>query len=213
MSTRAQHTNGPHAVTPEPVTPDQDIRNHDTRDRAGADRVADPRASGANTPGPASSVVDDAGHGSSKREDRYGDANHTIDADEDNWAWRAKIRANPTTRLIYRAVIGIGGLAIVVLGVVLLPAPGPGWLIIFAGLGLWSTEFEWAQRLLDFARSHVRRWTKWLGTQPLWVKALVGVGCLALVLAAFYLMFLLTGIPTWIPSFAQDFLRSLPGIS
>lgn len=195
MSTRAQETDGPDRTTP-----------------AAADTGVDARRPGAHT-FRAGSGAGDVDAGRSEPADKYGDRNHTIDADEDDWAWRAKIRANPTTRLIYRVAIGVVGLAVVVLGVVLLPAPGPGWLVIFAGLGLWSTEFEWAHRLLDFAKSHVRRWTRWLGTQPLWVKALVGLGCLVLVLAAFYLVFLLTGVPSWIPTFAQDFLRGLPGVS
>lgn len=35
------------------------------------------------------------------------------------------------------------------LGVVLLVAPGPGWLTIALGLGLLAVDFVWARRLLD----------------------------------------------------------------
>lgn len=34
-------------------------------------------------------------------------------------------------------------------GVVMLVTPGPGWLVIFLGLGLLAAEFVWAQRLMD----------------------------------------------------------------
>ncbi|WP_329458751.1 TIGR02611 family protein [Streptomyces sp. NBC_01497] len=44
------------------------------------------------------------------------------------------------------------GLAVVGGGVILLPLPGPGWLVIFGGMAVWATEFVWAQRVL--------RWTK-----------------------------------------------------
>lgn len=44
------------------------------------------------------------------------------------------------------------GLAVVVGGVIMLPLPGPGWLVIFAGMAIWATEFVWAQLVL--------RWTK-----------------------------------------------------
>ena len=44
------------------------------------------------------------------------------------------------------------GLAIVGAGIVLLPLPGPGWLVIFGGMAVWATEFVWAQLVL--------RWTK-----------------------------------------------------
>jgi uncharacterized protein (TIGR02611 family) len=39
----------------------------------------------------------------------------------------------------------------------LIPYPGPGWLVVFAGLALLATEFERAQRVLTFARTHYAR--------------------------------------------------------
>lgn len=39
-----------------------------------------------------------------------------------------------------------------VAGVIMLPLPGPGWLVIFGGMAIWATEFVWAQLVL--------RWTK-----------------------------------------------------
>lgn len=44
------------------------------------------------------------------------------------------------------------GLAVVGAGIVMLPLPGPGWLVIFGGMAIWATEFVWAQLVL--------RWTK-----------------------------------------------------
>ncbi len=46
---------------------------------------------------------------------------------------------------------------------------------IFAGLGLMSTEFDWAKRLLRFARSQVGRWTDWARRQLRVVQALIGL--------------------------------------
>ena len=45
----------------------------------------------------------------------------------------------------------IGGAVLVLVGIVLaLPGvPGPGLLIIFAGLGVLGGEFEWARRLRE----------------------------------------------------------------
>jgi len=37
----------------------------------------------------------------------------------------------------------------------MLPLPGPGWLVIFAGMALWGTEFTWAQRVLGWTRCRV----------------------------------------------------------
>ncbi len=61
-----------------------------------------------------------------------------------------------------------------IVGIVLLAAPGPGWLVIFLGLGIWATEFAWARSLLRAVRRTVGRWTAWLGRQPRWLAVLVG---------------------------------------
>ncbi len=53
------------------------------------------------------------------------------------------------------------GLALVIAGVVLaIPGvPGPGLLVVFVGLTVLSTEFEWARRLRDRLRGMFRRGT------------------------------------------------------
>ncbi|NYD85770.1 PGPGW domain-containing protein [Cellulomonas oligotrophica] len=50
------------------------------------------------------------------------------------------------------AVATIGG-TVVLAGVAMLVLPGPGVLVIFAGLALLATEFVWAKRWLDRAKS------------------------------------------------------------
>lgn len=141
------------------------------------------------------------------------DGDLLIDADEDRWAWRARIKRNPFARRCYRIVVGLVGVAIVVVGVVLLPAPGPGWLIIFAGLGVLASEFEWAQRLLDYARRRVLGWTAWTARQSVAVRALVVLAIAALVLGIFWLLFLLSGVPDWLPDVARTALQAyVPGL-
>ncbi|HET9311326.1 MAG TPA: PGPGW domain-containing protein [Actinomycetota bacterium] len=51
-----------------------------------------------------------------------------------------------------RVGITIAGFAVMLAGVVLLVLPGPGWLLIFAGLAILSTEYVWARRLLMTAK-------------------------------------------------------------
>jgi len=53
------------------------------------------------------------------------------------------------------------GLALVLAGVVLaIPGvPGPGLLVVFVGLTVLSTEFEWARRLRDRLHAMFRRVT------------------------------------------------------
>src|SRR5262245_18506377 len=52
-----------------------------------------------------------------------------------------------------RIGITIAGFAVILAGIALLVLPGPGWLLIFAGLAILSTEYVWARRLLEKARA------------------------------------------------------------
>lgn len=91
---------------------------------------------------------------------------------------RDRVRALPGGRTAWRVGITVIGVGVIIGGIILLPLPGPGWLIIFAGLGILATEYEWAARLLRFARDRVVRWTRWTLTQPRWVRALLGLASL-----------------------------------
>lgn len=55
----------------------------------------------------------------------------------------------------------VGGWAIVVVGVILIPLPGPGWLVVGLGLLVLSREVRWARgalvRLERFMRRHGMR--------------------------------------------------------
>lgn len=94
---------------------------------------------------------------------------------------RSWFHARPGGRHIWRAAVTLIGLAAIVVGIILLAAPGPGWLVIFLGLGIWATEFAWAKSLLRRTRRTVGRWTAWLGRQPRWLTALAGAaGLIAL---------------------------------
>jgi uncharacterized protein (TIGR02611 family) len=124
-----------------------------------------------------------------------------------DWAWRRRIRANPTSRAIYRIAVGLVGTLITALGLFLIPAPGPGWLIVFFGLRIWASEFTWANRLLRFARRQVGRWTSWAARQPLVIRMLLGLGTVALLIAIFWLLFRVSGVPgfvpdSWVPSWS-----------
>jgi uncharacterized protein (TIGR02611 family) len=49
---------------------------------------------------------------------------------------------------VRRLVIFVIGITVLLLGIVMLVAPGPGLLTIALGLGILATEFLWARRLL-----------------------------------------------------------------
>ena len=105
-------------------------------------------------------------------------------------AFRERVRAKPGGALGWRIGVTIVGVLVVAGGIVLLPLPGPGWLIIFAGLGVLATEYEWAKRLLRFARDQVQRWTDWVKRQPRWIQAAVGVLGVLFLVAVFVAVYL-----------------------
>lgn len=53
-----------------------------------------------------------------------------------------------TIRQARRLIVLIVGLTLFLSGVVMLITPGPGWLLILAGLSVLALEFVWARRLL-----------------------------------------------------------------
>ncbi|WP_255308415.1 TIGR02611 family protein [Streptomyces marincola] len=62
------------------------------------------------------------------------------------------VKSSRPLHLGWQAGVFLVGLVVIVVGVIMLPLPGPGWLVIFAGMAIWGTEFVWAQLVL--------RWTK-----------------------------------------------------
>ncbi|HET6353340.1 TIGR02611 family protein [Streptomyces sp.] len=62
------------------------------------------------------------------------------------------IKRSRPLHLSWQVGVFVVGLAVVGAGIVMLPLPGPGWLVIFGGMAIWATEFVWAQLVL--------RWTK-----------------------------------------------------
>jgi uncharacterized protein (TIGR02611 family) len=62
------------------------------------------------------------------------------------------IKSRRLLHLSWQVLVFVIGLAVVVAGIIMLPLPGPGWVVIFGGMAIWATEFVWAQLVL--------RWTK-----------------------------------------------------
>ena len=67
----------------------------------------------------------------------------------------------------------IGGGLVILLGFVLIPYPGPGWLIVFAGFAILATEFEFAQKTLDWLKVRYKLWEIWVKRQPRYLQLLI----------------------------------------
>ena len=77
-------------------------------------------------------------------------------------ALRERLHRRRSTRIVYRALVTTVGVSIVATGVVLLVLPGPGWLLIFLGLGVLGTEFPSIRRRTDRFKAWVLRlWHRW----------------------------------------------------
>jgi uncharacterized protein (TIGR02611 family) len=105
------------------------------------------------------------------------------------WArWRDRLRERRRAEFVYRIVVGVIGLIVLGLGILAIPYPGPGWAIVFIGLGILATEFEWARRLLAYARVRYDKVMDWFKAQGLWVQALGALFTMAIVVGTLWLL-------------------------
>ncbi len=87
--------------------------------------------------------------------------------------WLDGIRSTRTGALTLKIVIGVIGAVMVVGGLIMVPFPGPGWLVVFAGLAVLATEFHWAHKLLEFGKHVLHAWTEWYKRQGWPVRIIV----------------------------------------
>ena len=146
-------------------------------------------------------------------QDRFGDANATVDAHEDRWAWRRRIKADPTLRRVYRGVVGFVGIALMVLAATIGWLPGPAGIPLFLlGLAILASEFEWAHRLLQRAKVEARKLEERARRQPRWVKWLGGLATLGGIALVSWGYLALLGVPGWLPDAVSDPLLRLPAV-
>lgn len=91
-------------------------------------------------------------------------------------------------RRVKRVAIAIAGGVVVVIGVIAIPYPGPGWLIVFTGLAILATEFAWARGVLKRARGTYDSWQAWLKRQPIIIRILVLAFTALVVVATIWLL-------------------------
>jgi uncharacterized protein (TIGR02611 family) len=89
--------------------------------------------------------------------------------------FRTWIRKTPAGRLVWRLLIGFIGGGVAVFGAVLLIAPGPGVLVLLAGLGILATEFAWAGRIMMHTKQMANKAAERTGMKP-WVKYFLVAG-------------------------------------
>jgi len=102
--------------------------------------------------------------------------------------FREQIKSSPYGSMLWRIFIGVVGGLVTIVGTVFLFAPGPGLLVLLAGLGILATEFAWASNAIRRTKSIAETTSKRFGI-PLWIKYLIVAGGAVLsivILVVFY---------------------------
>ena len=150
---------------------------------------------------------------SGRRADHHRDDPIFLNAEDDKWAWRRTIRSDPRKHRIYRVVIAVVGVTLLLLAAATGWLPGPGGIpLALVGLAVLASEFEWAQRLLDWAKARAHQLGRWSARQPSWLRVLCGLATLACILLALWFTLRLFGIPGWAPGVVTGFLADVPGL-
>jgi hypothetical protein len=79
-------------------------------------------------------------------------------------------------------VVAVLGGLLTLAGIALLVLPGPGFVLVAAGLAVLATQFEWAKRPLDYARNKAQDGVHEVG-RSWWRAGLAGLCAAALVVA------------------------------
>jgi uncharacterized protein (TIGR02611 family) len=84
---------------------------------------------------------------------------------------RAWIHARPHVHLCWKVLSGIVGGLVVIIGLILVPLPGPGWLVVFIGLTILASEFHFFHRIITWLRAQLHRFWDWAKARgPRWLR-------------------------------------------
>ncbi|MBH0774998.1 TIGR02611 family protein [Nocardia bovistercoris] len=103
-------------------------------------------------------------------------------------AFRAAVARRPTLNFAYRIGVAVAGIAVLIVGILAIPYPGPGWAIVFAGLGILATEFAWARHALGWLRDRYRQVMAWYTARGLLVRVGAAAATAVLVVATLWVL-------------------------
>jgi uncharacterized protein (TIGR02611 family) len=112
---------------------------------------------------------------------------------------RQRLAERHLLNLAYRLLVGVIGTLVVIVGLIAVPLPGPGWATVILGLIVLATEFQWAERQLGFTRRQIGRWSCWARRQPRWSRLLLAAGTASLTYLILVITLRVIGIPEWVP--------------
>lgn len=89
---------------------------------------------------------------------------------------------------LVRPLTLLAGWLVVLVGIITIPFPGPGWLTVFVGTGVLSLELAWPNRLLGWSIQKYDLFEEWWSRQSRGVKCLGVLLMLLLIWAVFALI-------------------------
>ena len=107
---------------------------------------------------------------------------------------RERKEAHKLRGRVYRITFAVLGTALILVGLALVPLPGPGWLIVAIGVGMLALEFDRAERMLEEILHKLENVADAATDAPLWQKV-IGASLTALATAAGIAAILLWEIP------------------
>ena len=134
----------------------------------------------------------------------------------------ARLHLNPVTGLVTKMVVTLVGVLVMVAGVVMMVTPGPGIVALVFGLAILSTEWRWADRLLDRARQYAHdaaEKARKMDPRVRRRRLLQGAGVVAAVVLALGAYLWVFDWPGWVVSWWDQaqrwmgWLPDLPGMS
>jgi uncharacterized protein (TIGR02611 family) len=99
-----------------------------------------------------------------------------------------KTVAQAKRHIVVRIGTVTAGVIVVIVGLILVPLPGPGWLIVAGGLALLSTDVPFANRLLKAVRRRLPSTAT--GKLPLWLTLGMAVSAMAFTAAGIWMALL-----------------------
>ncbi len=124
---------------------------------------------------------------------------------------REGLRDRPLAELAYRIVIGVVGTLVLLVGIVTIPYPGPGWAVVFLGLAILASEFSFARKVLRYVRARYDKVMAWFARQHVAVKGLGAAFTGVVVIATLWLL----GAAGWaadLVGLEQSWLKSPIGL-
>ena len=82
----------------------------------------------------------------------------------------------------YRVAVGVAGTCVILIGLVLVPLPGPGWPVVFLGFVVLGSEFSWAERIRHIVQRRVSAAVRWSASAAWPVRAALSTATVASIL-------------------------------